>query len=440
MVLMCCAIFTGNSAVAQNYPMSVPSVDRFYGLSKVWQEVNYNFTAFDRNPTLDWDSLYKTYIPLVIKSTNDYEYYRLLQRFAAHLNDANTNVSMPAAIKDSLVIPPVIIKEIRGRYYITNIDKQLMATIPVGSEVIRINGFEISSYLRNEVLPYISANTDHARMTAALETMLEGWVNTRVLLNCITPDGRNINEMVSRDRSKRVQWIRNLPAKDPIYVELINRDIALVTLNSFSKETVAGFPNNSDLAKARGIIIDLRNNNHREQPGKAASLVIRFSDQEQIILPGFTTRKYPYSYTGIGEGLDRFGKYTPISGYSHQPPDTFMVPPLTEKSTLPLVILTGPKTGNAAEHFLMMLKQSHFRATIIGTRTAGSTGSSITAYLPGDGQLSVNARYDIYPEDTWIFDGVEPDIYVPLDIKSILNGEDLVLLKAVEFFSNPAGK
>jgi carboxyl-terminal processing protease len=49
-------------------------VDRVYWLSKLWQEVNYNFAYFDQVPDLDFDAHYRSYIPRVLEARSDFEY------------------------------------------------------------------------------------------------------------------------------------------------------------------------------------------------------------------------------------------------------------------------------------------------------------------------------------------------------------------------------
>ena len=82
-------------------PNTLSNEEKLYGLSKFWQEVNYNFAFFDQVPDLDWDEAYREFIPKVLATKNDFEYYRTLQRFCALLKDGHTNVYIPRRI-DSL--------------------------------------------------------------------------------------------------------------------------------------------------------------------------------------------------------------------------------------------------------------------------------------------------------------------------------------------------
>src|ERR1700761_4008719 len=78
------------SDVAQDIPHNLSATDKVYGLSKFWEEVNYNFVYLDKIDRQAWDSTYKAMITQVQQTPNDYEYYRLLQRFCAMLKDGHT--------------------------------------------------------------------------------------------------------------------------------------------------------------------------------------------------------------------------------------------------------------------------------------------------------------------------------------------------------------
>lgn len=419
---------------AQHYPSTLSAEERLYGLSLVWHHLTTTFAAPESHVVPDTDSLYREYISKVILSANDLMYYRTLQQFAAVFRDANTYVEMPRSLRDSLVTPPVIIKEVRGRFYITNVARSLADRIPVGSEVLRINGFEVSRYLQSEVFPYVPAGTPHGRMAKATALLLEGWINTRVMLNCLTPDGRTINEAVVREVNRNPQWVNPLPPSQPVDISPFNRDISVITINSWSSN-LNQLSANRHLSRATGIILDLRNFNQPVPLAEITSLAIRFIDLKEIALPGFALRGHPYTFQHLRDGLSKTGTHAKVSGFRFIPPDTLTItaelaPDI--RFSQPLIILTGPNTGNGAEHLLMMIRQQPFRATIIGERTAGATGASLKSSLPGGGALHVKARYDSYPYDAWIDFGFPPDLHIPADIKSILNGEDLPMLKALE--------
>ncbi len=422
-------------AYSQQYPMELSTTDKLFGLSKVWQELENQSVSVYRNEGPDSDSLYRAYIPLVLNSANDYEYYRLLQRFLASFNDPFTRVEMPHKFTDSILSPPLEIQEARGRYFVSNADKKLAGRIPPGSEIHRFNGYDISVYLENEVIPYISAGTPQQRKALALEALTSGWMNTQFLLSFTTPEGKNSNEVVERLPGSKIQWSfprSTFSSTDPLTLDWIERDIALITLNRLDETTLISFPDIQQLVRARVLLLDLRSCRQGEHLISSARLALRFLEQSWVVLPGFGTRNQPCVIQG--KGVDQsFGKPTGGPLFSYTLPDTLFGDSSTVKYSMPLIVITGATTANNAEHFLAMLLQQPGRAKLIGETTAGSTGASVKTVLPGGGWVHIGARFDFYPgADTWFEQGITPDIIVVPDIKSLLNGEDMVLKRAIQ--------
>jgi len=83
-------------------PNEISKQDKIYGLSKFWQEVNYNFVYLNKVDRAKWDEMYKNLITEVQETPNDYEYYRVLQQFCASLKDGHTNVYFPSEIQNNI--------------------------------------------------------------------------------------------------------------------------------------------------------------------------------------------------------------------------------------------------------------------------------------------------------------------------------------------------
>ncbi|MFO7723184.1 MAG: S41 family peptidase, partial [Bacteroidales bacterium] len=327
--------------------------------------------------------------------------------------------------------PPLMIREIRGKFYVVNADRQLAQKIPVGSEVLRVNGFEIRAFLEEEVLPYISAATPPAKMASALGVMLDGWVNTQVLLNYVTPDNRNINEMFVRSRPRKINWERPIPDKQPVALSWPAPDIAVVTVNRFDEDILNHFPPARQLARASKVIIDLRNSGQPVHTGIAAELASRFTDSAFLVLPGHGMRNLPYFFAGMDWGLTQFGSILSTTVYQYQDADTVHFVQTGDTIRQPVVILIGPGTANGAETFVKLLRQQPGRVVLIGEPTAGSAAFSAMEVLPGGGSVFTNIRYEAFSDDELLNPlPVLPDIPVSPDIKSLLNGEDLPLKEA----------
>lgn len=100
-LLSFCALLLSSTLFAQ-MPNNLSKADKIYGLSKFWQEVNYNFIYLDKVDRANWDKEYKKLLIEVQETPNDYEYYRLLQKFCALLKDGHTNVYFPDEIQQQV--------------------------------------------------------------------------------------------------------------------------------------------------------------------------------------------------------------------------------------------------------------------------------------------------------------------------------------------------
>jgi carboxyl-terminal processing protease len=150
-----------------------PSVaERIYGLSLIWQEANYNFAFFDRVPDLDWDAAYREFIPKVIAAEDIFSYYNLHERFIALLNDGHTWVLMHKDLTQQLDQPKLSLMNINGSPIVTNVSQAIGHSVPIGSQLLEINGIAAEEYLLTYVLPVVGETTPHCRRDRATARLL----------------------------------------------------------------------------------------------------------------------------------------------------------------------------------------------------------------------------------------------------------------------------
>lgn len=160
------------------FPSKLSATDKVYGLSKFWQEVNYNFVYLNKIDRQGWDSMYRALIPQVQATKNDYDYWRLMEKFCAFLKDGHTGVwSSDTAISNNFLT------KMFGKYWIgfTNVDghaivnytlKKHLKEIPIGSELIEVDGLPTAQYLKERILPYMSSSTDYVREDMAISNII----------------------------------------------------------------------------------------------------------------------------------------------------------------------------------------------------------------------------------------------------------------------------
>ncbi|HET8999844.1 MAG TPA: S41 family peptidase [bacterium] len=97
----------------------------------------------------------------------------------------------------------------------------------------------------------------------------------------------------------------------------------------------------------------------------------------------------------------------------------------------PLVVLIDGGSASASE-ILAGAFRDHHRATIVGEKTAGALGGSITVPLPERAGMSVTVERITTPQGTVVEGvGITPDVAVALTINDMMRGEDTQLTAAL---------
>lgn len=181
------------------YPKEQNMNDRIFGLSKLWSEVKYNFVQIDRLG-FDLDSLYMAYIPKVIDAENDIEYYNILQRFLASLNDGHTQFIIQYSWNSYYDYVPCVIKEFAGKYYITMIRKDSgIDPSFLYAEIVEIEGELPLQYITSNYFPDISASTYKSRLMQANIKLMQGPINSKLNGKAKKRDGEIVDFSFTRN-------------------------------------------------------------------------------------------------------------------------------------------------------------------------------------------------------------------------------------------------
>jgi C-terminal processing protease CtpA/Prc len=445
------------SEAQQKIPYSInhymTSEDKLYALSKVWSEARYNEAFFDNVGEKAWDSTYLALIKPVMESKSDNECYRLLSRYCAMLKDGHSYVyyeynPIVTTFFDGFQIK---VEPVEGRAMVSQISSKQRDWIPVGSEIVKVNGMLTAGYIEKMVEPYISSSTKQYLLDKSISGMFTSMRYDPYDITFLTPNGKEIRTHVIHDFPPEIKNDSLIPAdKEWKFVELkwYQGDVAYVTINSFNSKQVvddfeAIFPGLNKRAKK--LIIDIRNNNGGNS-GYAAQVLSRLTPDNDLIGSAWYTRVHKPDQMSWGKRVnpkDTIGnrenkilyeianhKYFEKGGESNY---TFDI--RRERLVVPTVILIGHKTFSAAEDFLVFCdNQKHI--TFIGEITAGSTGNPITWDLPCGGLLSICSKKDIYPDGReFVGSGIKPDIESHLTIEDFRKGRDTVLETALGFLN-----
>lgn len=437
---------TANAQQAKPKPLS--DADKLYGLSLFWQEVNYNFAFFHQVPKLDWDKAYREYIPKVLATKTTKAYYEVLKKFCALLQDGHTNVYYPPSVHKQLSNLKIRLLSINKRAFVSNVDQSLAKQIPLGTEVLEVNGQPLKAYVQKHVILYVSSSTKYVRWDWAIRTMFYGAKGDYINLKLKQPSGKVLTMKLLRDR-EGVKWLK--PYKRPPLLEFkwLKGKIAYLAINSFSDNSIQQeFPKwLPRLYKAKAVVIDVRKNGGGSS-GNASFIVKHFTKQKVLLGSRWQTREHRAAYKAWGKFVNEEVQKNPkyklgewetkaLKYYKKQVwyvGDTSRTENhiTAKKIDVPLVILTSYGTASAAEDFLIYLDNIK-RATRVGQKTYGSTGQPLMFGLPGGGGARVCTKNDTYPNGKeFVGYGIIPHVEVSPTVQNYIKNEDVVLQKGLE--------
>jgi len=427
-------------------PVAPPTEgERLLGLARLWKEADYTFVFFDHVPDLDWDAAFVAYASQVRDANDTLVYYRLLQRFAALLKDGHTGIQFPRELELSrfVDVPPVWLEAVGDRALVTNVEARLEARLPIGAEVLTVDGATIERKLRDDVLPWLCASTDHVRWASGIEGrpdqglgLLAGAPGTSTTLRVRTPAGEEREVVVTRDAGRRevTRARQPRPPAPPFELRWLAPEVAYVALNTFAEESVpdafeAALP---ELARARGLVVDVRVNGGGST-GNAAR-VARHLLRAPAAGSSWRTREHRGAHKAWGQfaepgnWAEQYRPWTEGRQWFHGQQET--LEPAAEKEgrlLAPTVVLTSWKTGSAAEDFLVYLDRAP-QVTRVGGRTYGSTGQPLKVPLPGGFTAWICAKRDTFPDGRdFVGVGILPQVEVAPSIEDVRSGRDPVL-------------
>ncbi|MBI9053912.1 MAG: hypothetical protein JEY96_08860 [Bacteroidales bacterium] len=432
---------------AQSIPDSISTNDKIYYLSEVWSEIKYNFVNMDQ-VTFDPDSLYKTYIPKVQESKNDFEYYQVLKQFVASFGDGHTAVVDQSQFylwKDYFSMN---LSNVGEKVYIVRVLKDpILDSTWVGAEVIKISGVRTKRFLQDSIFPYISASTKQHLWMQGVQKIHQDlkWKDFKATIVKTTGDTVKIQLPRNGEATRTPEddyWGMKFPKRRKMVdLEKLEGDISYLNIRSFYPENIAI----QDISKylpeiyeSNGLIIDLRRNGGGST-NAAWYLQSLLSKEKSFLNYGWETRVNDGVKKANSNWKEEYQGYLENREVHYVEPDTIEVPDSIRRIDIPVVVLIGRYTFSAAEDFLVNMYEVPDRPLFIGQETAGSTGSPLVVpNLPNGGYCRICTRRICYPYSgkRFVNHGVIPDVIVNETIGNIIKSNDVVLEKAIEILKD----
>ncbi len=452
--IVCCSV---NLATAEQItanhkmPDNLTVEEKIFGLSKLWQEVNYNFVYLEKVDRKAWDQSYQSAIQTVMNTESDYEYYRELQKFCALLGDGHTNVYLPQSIDTLIYISDfgeyrLFLENVDGQAIIVRVNQSKKDVLPVGSRILEVNRIPVWDYIDRYVAPYIGSSTDYVLKDLAVMRLLEGPVGETYSIKIMKPDGSTATFDLKHERSNEKEIY---PPQEPVKLMDFKMydQIVYVALNSFRSNSLdslfAGIL--PQLKRAKGLIIDLRVNSGGNT-GVGVNILEYITRDSLLYGPVSMSREHIPVFKAWGNSVnpaDTTGNYWKKKCLLYNQDRTYytfeyspwVCGPKSHRFVKPTVVLTGHLTASAAEDFLVFAdNQEHIIR--IGEKTYGSTGQPYVFNLPGGGFAIVCTKKDVFKDGReFVGYGIAPHIEVKRSLQDYLDNRDPVLEKALEYLN-----
>lgn len=442
-ILICVVLI--NNLIYSQIPNTLSLTDKMYGLSKFWSDANYNFVYMYKVDQVKWNAAYRDAISNVQKSNNDYEYFRELQKLCSVLKDGHTKVYLPDELQNKVMTTHfgkyrLFLTNVKGRIFVFDVNKSKEKEIPVGSELIKVNGMTSQDYQSRFVNPYISTSTENDLNNTAGYNLLSGLEGDQYDIELKTPEGEIRKFHLTHSKTKEKELSSTpIPKRGNFELKWLKDGIAYVALRTFDDASVVkDFESKlPELQNAKGIIVDIRDNGGGS--GKIAMNIAKYFVKNDTIYGARNfSREIIPTERAIGSfltaqdtisgkaqwGITKEEATNLYKAYFGSKFHSFEYTPTVEhtdvKFTVPVTILTNNSTASAAEDFLIYLYDQK-NITRTGDYSNGSTGQPLQIELPGNSTAWICTKKAVLPNgEEFVGIGIEPDLIIKRNLNDIL--------------------
>ena len=423
-------ILSATLAAAPLGAQQLGPVERARLAAAVWSEARYNAPVWERI-RVDWDSALGAVLGAAPDRQSDLTYFRRLRRFVALLHDGRAVIVPPAAVAARWGRPPLVLRGVERRPFLVEYmenDELRVARPERNAEILAVQGIPADQWIRDSVLPEISAATGPARWELAVSRMLDGEKGTALHLQLRLPGGAERGASFTRSLSLAERWPLEPP---PLEIDTLPDGVVWVRVTSFANPDVARRFDQAlpDFTRVRGLILDLRDHEGTGGGRETGYRILGRLVSRALVTSRWRTPQYRPAYRGQ-DMPDSSGAWFAA------PPDT--VPARTDLPvfTGPVAILASPRTGGTAEDVLVAFREAG-RGPIVGLTSAGSLGQVGEFRLYKDWRLRLTVTRDAFPDGAEIQGaGVAPEVPVTEKVADFLAGRDATLDWARDYITS----
>ena len=398
----------------------ISAEQKVYELSMLWKEMSYNFGNMDNCHGLDIDSLYRSYIPKVVETKDDFEYWKTLQMFMACFNNGHTKIfGVPNRLVKHLAYPMLVTSYHDGVVVVENYGTRMSDLLHVGDTVVTVNGINALDYFREYHIPYVTCSNYEYKMHEAM--FYFGNINCSLMKSdekiCLgIKDSNGVYEVdVYADYylDPEKQNRNDMFYTGGNYWRTVN-SFVMDTTNSFAYLSLTGcnesfsetFLNHyGEIQKAENLLIDISYNfgGYSSFCDTVLGYLVnndtiyryptlnRISNASVKASSHFITDERKESEIDITKNQEYYLNHT-FESVNYQEPNLakFSNPVLASKRYRGnIYVLMGHETVSAAEYFAIMLSQNR-RVVFLGEKTAGANSQPYYFTLPSGIKVMIN--------------------------------------------------
>jgi C-terminal processing protease CtpA/Prc len=410
-------------------PNSFDTNQKIYELSLVWKELSYNLEKIqDKN----LDSLYQVYLPQIIATSNDLEYYKTIQKFLAHAKNGHTRIEdWEDTSLDTLIARPYIKTVFRdNKIIISNFADYHANKLNINDEIIEINDVDALEYLKRNIFPYVSLTNEEDRIHKAMFARGIQFLfprNTPFKLktrNPVTQQEKTVTIFADKfgDNSKWV--VHDFANSDNhlFYCDTV-KNVSYIRLMESSRIATELFLSHlQEMNKSKTIILDIASNSGGQAtPNNVICDYLIDKDEVELFL--FTSRMHVPYYKNIGKDVcvsnsnDFLCKcyqgtaYLPINKWPNR-----RIEKTDSVSSFKgnVYVIIGNGCISSGEVLAELLTQDE-RIILLGSKTAGAIGHPYVLNLPSGLEVFIETviAYNYQQED--ISTGITPHYAVDFD-------------------------
>ncbi|MCX6620902.1 MAG: S41 family peptidase [Acidobacteria bacterium] len=402
--------------------------DRLWVASKIYASIPLYFAHWQGAPELDLDAAYKKYLAAAIAAETRWDFDFATLEFLALLKNGHTGFDDTFLAGAGGRPLGFAAKPVNGKWVVR---ESFIDSLKIGDQLERIDKYSLDAFFAAK-RRYISASSDAAAQHVFFyhKHLFPQQFKLHLAGGAVVAIDRTTQKLrFPASPATEAKWLR-----EP--------RIAYIRVDSFDGARFENFALDAlkQYLAAEAIVIDVRGNTGGGTPERLLRALIErsyrnWSQSTAINMGLFRAFTRIPAMLPPGELTERqTGYYSAFTEYFTAP--QFVAPGAIIQPSKPIyhgkvLVLTGTACASACEDFVMPMKHSG-RATIVGSRTFGSSGQPFSHDF-GNGMSFRISSLRMYFPDGSEFEGVgiRPDIEVQPSLADLRSGKDVVLDRAL---------